>query len=167
MTEELNNFFSTAKNGTLISRSELVALSNKLSQLIEIIIPEWYIDLLANYPLAGAELSFQNFPPEKDFDGISTILFHDVFMLEEINTFDSNRYATSLMLHLGYFAFGECASAGSQCQYTFSVNAGTNPPDYCIWCDDSSTSKEFLIDIQKGDNLISSSFTDLLRISVK
>ena len=40
-------------------------------------LPQWLAALLQNYPLCGAELFWQAYPPEDDFDGRSYIILAD------------------------------------------------------------------------------------------
>ena len=61
--------------GERADRAKLEAINRKLGGII----PDWYIELLRQYPVCGLEFAWQEYPEEDDFDGRS-----HVFLVEAI-----------------------------------------------------------------------------------
>lgn len=146
--------------GSIVDSAEMTLLSDDIGGII----PDWYIELLAKYPLTGLELGWLAYPEECGDDQLSWVEFSDINTLRELNTVS---FPGVLLNPLGYFVFAYGATYAGNC-LAFNVADGDNPPIYEIWHDVASNKDEMLKSIAqlKGVTKISVCLSDFFKNAV-
>lgn len=128
LKKSLDDFVTRAKGtmseGIILDRKALAELNDRLGNLL----PNWFIDLLSTYPLAGATLNFQLYNPSEDYDGCIMIDFADI---EDIFMETAKLYPGVFIKELGYFCFGTDPTGGGD-PFFMQNNKGDNPPVYQV-----------------------------------
>ena len=132
---------------------------NSLNQNCEGIVPKWYAELLLKYPLCGLELSWQQFEPENDFDGVSSMEWSNPETMQGLML---ECYPGVAIYKQGYFnvAFD---LTGSGDDYFINANEGENPRVLQVFHD---TSENYEVIIKEGIDIVAESLSEFFR-SVK
>lgn len=161
LTKEIEKLLDSIESvGTIVDRAEIISLSNDIGGVI----PDWYVDLLAKYPLTGLELGWLAYPEQCGDDQLSWVEFIDMDTLRELNTAS---FPGILLNPLGYLVFAYGTTWAGNC-LAFHVADGDNPPIYEIWHDAASDKDEMLNSIAefKGVTKISDQLSDFFKNAV-
>ena len=152
--ESINNYLTrSGQTGKILSEKELESLNKKLNGLI----PNWFIEVITETPLAGLEVGWQAFPPEEDYDGVEWVTLLDAELLSECNI---DSYPGSFLWPLGYFTFGYGAAWAGNC-FAFNPQEGEDPAVYEVWHDTARNTDEMIKAFKenKGVKKVSESFS--------
>ncbi|MFO7603600.1 MAG: SMI1/KNR4 family protein [Gammaproteobacteria bacterium] len=114
----------SGQTGKAIDKNECIQLNEKLN----LIIPEWYQELITTYPLSGIEFMWQAFEPKEDFDGLSTIWWADA---DNIYSETSETMPGAKLLKEGYFCVA-CDNDGIGDPYFINSTDGENSTVYQV-----------------------------------
>ena len=112
----------SGQTGKAVDINECVKFNDKLN----LIIPDWYQELITTYPLSGIEFMWQAFEPEEDFDGLSTVWWADT---DNIYSETSELMPGARILKEGYFCVA-CDNIGDP--YFINSKDGENPTVYQV-----------------------------------
>ena len=154
LKDAIEKFLSTAKGtkseGRLISKTTMQKLNAKLGDVL----PDWYIEMLSTYPLAGAKINYPFYQPKDEYDGCISFEFPT-----PQHTFDETNemYPGAAIKNLGYFCVGlDFTGSGNPC-FTNSKK-GDNPPVYVVYHDVSDVGEEIEKD---GMEKLADAFSDI------
>ena len=149
LTDFVLQLKGTKSEGQIISQEELETLNSKLDGML----PNWFMEIVMKFPIAGCEIDYPFYEPESDYDGC---LSCKIATAEVVFTETTLYYPGFAIKDLGYFCIGTDSSGGGDPFFT-SNKLGDNPPIYQVYHDVSDIGKE----IEKyGMIKIADSFSD-------
>lgn len=120
--------------GKKVSSDEIKELQSRL----ELRLPEWYLELMSKYPLAGLDLDYPLNEAEADDDGYRPI---KMATTTDIYSESVECYPGLAMTELGYACLA-IDPTGSGDPYFLKVAGGDNPPVYQVYHDVSDIGTE-------------------------
>ncbi|MBL0741461.1 SMI1/KNR4 family protein [Chryseolinea lacunae] len=131
LKKSLDGFVERAKGttaeGETVDRETLKALNERLDGIL----PFWFLELLATYPLVNAEFNFPLHAPDEDYDGCIQVQWARP---AEIFSETVECYPGLAMKPLGYFCFGIDPSGGGN-PFFIKNDGSDNPPVFQIYHD--------------------------------
>ncbi len=115
--------------------------------------PDWYAELISNFPLCGLDLGWQ------DEDGISSMIWSTP---EQSRSESLEAYPGLAILERGYINVALCAH-GSGNPYFIPTDIGDDPPIYQVYHDISDKPDEI---IAQGLQLISPSLSEFFSTAI-
>jgi len=149
LTDFVSRFNSTNLNGQLISQTDAQALNLKLGQIL----PNWFVEMLTKYPVAGAQIEYPFYEPDGDYDGCLSI---GIAKPQDILNETLECYPGLAIKDLGYFCIG-LDLTGSGDQFFTTNKKGDDPPVYMAYHDVSDIGQEIE---EHGMEKIANSFSD-------
>jgi hypothetical protein len=120
--------------GRRVSHTEIKELQARLT----IPLPDWYVELLSTYPLAGLDLDFPLYEAEGDEDGYFPI---EIATPQNIISETEECYPGLAIRELGYACLAIDPTGGGD-PYFIKVAEGDNPPVYQVYHDVSDVGTE-------------------------
>lgn len=132
---------------------------NQLQMRLGNKVPNWFIELISQVPLIGAEFGFHEFEPAESFDGVSYMIWADPnTIIEESLDYIPGR---AIFEH-GFICVASC-SHGSGDPFFIQIGNDENPKVYRVFHDCGDDSKLIL---KEGMSLASEKLSDLFKDAV-
>lgn len=131
LKESVQDFVRRASGTRSQGNTVDIETLNQLNIRLQNILPDWFIDLLSKYPIAGGEIDFLLYEHEDTNDGCITIEIArpgDIFIETE------ECYPGVAIKPLGYFCFGTDPTGGGN-PFFIQNNRGDNPPVFQVYHD--------------------------------
>jgi hypothetical protein len=119
--------------GKIISPGEMQELQSQLT----VPLPDWYVEVLLSYPLAGAHLNYP-YPPENGNEGYARL---KLATTRDIYSETEKCYPGLAIRELGYACLATDPTGGGD-PYFMKVADGDNPAVYLVYHDVSDIGKE-------------------------
>lgn len=152
LESNLKKFFDGEKKIEISGSQSKIDEFQNLPEELRKIIPDWYKDVLINYPLNGLLIEYNdNLGDQID---INCVGFEGI----QFEFFDV--YPGCAIGNLGFICIGECP-IGSGNPYFISIDEGKNPPVYQIYHDVSDIGEKI---VEKGKSKIVEKLSDLFKL---